>query len=377
MTTGTIFDVSLEQLRERHSLKWFTHPTDVIPAWVAEMDAAMCPASQDALIHAIERGDMGYPNRPAYLTTLSQWFQRQLDWDVPVERMRSVGDVMTGVAALIQLLSHRGDTVVINPPVYAPFYEAVRDTQRRLAYAPLAEDGRLDLEALEKAFAGDAVIYLLSNPHNPTGVVHTPEELSRVAELAERYSVWVISDEIHAPLVHPGSRFTPYLSIPGARRAMAVHSPSKAYNLAAVKAAVIVGSEHSAAGFARWAGTISGGVSHLGVVAQMAAMESGDEWLAQLRTELDQNRNLLKDLLQQHLPQVRYSPPEATYLAWLDCRGLYLGENPAEAFLAKGRVALSPGPSFGPGGGGHVRLNFATSPQILTEIVARMASAVA
>lgn len=372
---ATLFDVPLERLRERKSLKWFTYADDVIPAWVAEMDLDMCPPVRAALSEALESGDLGYPDRGAYLESLSRFLRVQLDWDVATTNMRPVSDVMTGIAFLIQLLSHRGDTVVISPPIYAPFYDVVRDTQRRLGYAPLGEDGRLDFDALERAFAGDATMYLLSSPHNPTGVVHTPEELTRLGDLAEKYSVWVIADEIHAPLTHPGTTFTPYLTVPTARRAVAVHSPSKTFNLAGVKAAVIVGSDYAVQWFARWSGNISGGVSHLGVLAQIAAMDSGGDWLQWLRQDLDRNRLLLKDLLGEHLPSVGYEPPQATYLAWLDCRSLYLGEDPAAVFLEKGRVALSPGLNFGRGSGGFARLNFATSPGILEEIVRRMAKA--
>jgi cystathionine beta-lyase len=244
----------------------------------------------------------------------------------------------------------------------------------------LGADGRLDLALLESVFArlrsaGGNVAYLLCSPQNPTGAVHTAAELGIVAALAEQYEVRVIADEIHAPLVLPGATFVPYLSVPGAERGFSLLSASKGWNMAGLKAAVAIAGEGAAADLARMPEEVGHGASHVGVIGHVAALTEGVRWLDELRDGLDLNRRLLSQLLAEHLPSVRYQPGESTYLAWLDCSALGLGDHAATVFLERGRVALNPGPEFGTGGSGYVRLNLATSPEIITEAVRRMAAA--
>ncbi len=246
--------------------------------------------------------------------------------------------------------------------------------------APLSESGRLRPDTLVAAFrtardAGGRAAYLLCNPQNPTGAAHTRAELALVAAAAEEYGLRVVSDEIHAPLVYAGSTFTPYLTVPGAERGMTVLSPSKGWNLAGLKGAVAVAGDGAVDDLRALPEVHRHGASHVAVLAHIAALDDGRDWLARLLAELDANRGLVRSLLAEHLPQVGYRTPEATYLAWLDCRSLGLGDDPAEAFRTRGRVALSPGRRYGAPGAGFARLNFATSPQILTEAVTRMASA--
>jgi cystathionine beta-lyase len=270
--------------------------------------------------------------------------------------------------------------VVVNPPVYAPFYQFIEHADRRVVEAPLTAQHRIDLAALDAAFgqataAERLAAYLLCSPHNPTGTVHSGEELTAVAELASRHGVRVVADEIHAPIVYGEAVHLPYLSLPGTEGAFALLSASKAWNLAGLKAAVAVAGPAAAADLARMPEEVSHGPSHLGVIAHSAALRHGGEWLHSLLAGLDANRRLLGELVAAYLPSVRYRRPQATYLAWLDCRALGLGQDPATVFLERGRVALSSGPSFGTGGAGHVRLNFATSQELLTEAVRRIASA--
>ncbi len=219
-------------------------------------------------------------------------------------------------------------------------------------------------------------MYLLCNPQNPTGAVHSPDELATLAALAAEHGVRVLSDEIHAPLVHAGGpRFTPYLTVDGAEDGFAVFSPSKGWNLAGLKSAVVVGGRNSGGDLARLHEVHTHGSSHLGEIAHVAAMRDGREWQARLLAELTANRDLVGRLLAEHLPAARWVAPEATYLAWVDCRALDLGDDPAAVFRERGRVALGSGPRYDPGRGqGFVRLNFATSPEIIEEAVRRMAS---
>ncbi|MFJ9560779.1 MalY/PatB family protein [Streptomyces fuscichromogenes] len=381
--TNPLRQVSLDQLRLRTSEKWHVYPDDVLPMFVAEMDVLPAEPVARAITDAIARGDTGYPAGTAYAEALAEFAVKRWDWDgVRVERTAMMPDVMRGIVEVLDVISSPADAVVVNCPVYAPFYHFVEHTGRRVVEAPLSDGRRIDLGSLEEAFEravrhGTRPVYLLCSPHNPTGTVHTADELAAVAALAARHGVRVVSDEIHAPLVMPGSVFVPYLSVPGAENGMALMSASKAWNLAGLKAAVALAGPAAAADLARVPAWVQEGPSHLGVIAHTAALRDGGPWLDDLLGGLDANRRLLADLLAEQLPGIRYQPGEGTYLAWLDCRDLGLGDDPAAVFLEHGKTALNSGPSFGTGGEGHARMNLATSPELITEAVRRMAAAVA
>ena len=389
-------ELTLEQLRQRTSMKWRRYGPDVLPLWVAEMDVRLAPAVAASLHRAVDIGDTGYPVGTEYPEALQAFAKRRWGWDgVPADRAASVPDVMMGIVQVLRLVTDPGDPVIVNSPVYPPFYAFVGHDSRQVMEAPLGSDLRLDLNTLEAAFqrarAGSRrVAYLISNPHNPTGVVHSREELVGVAALARSYGVRVVSDEIHAPLVLAGATFTPYLSVPGAEDAFALTSASKGWNLAGLKAALALAGPDAAGDLARLPEEVSHGPSHLGVIAHTAALRGGEEWLDALLAGLESNRALLAELVAEHLPGVRLHIPEGTYLAWLDCRALGISSppvsgprfvvsdlaGPAKMFLEKARVALSSGHVFGSGGEGFVRLNFATSQAILTEAARRMGAAI-
>ena len=371
---------TLEQLRERSSAKWRMHPPDVLPLFVAEMDAALAEPVVAAVCAAMESGDTGYPSGTAYAEALAAFAAEHWSWSFDVAASASVPDVMRGVAALVGLLTDPGDAVVLNSPVYHPFYMYLNHMGRRIVEAPLGEDHRIDAGALEAALADAAAgpgrrALLLCNPHNPTGTVHTREELESAGELAAAYGARVIVDEIHAPLVYAPAAHVPYLSLGAGANAFVLLSASKGWNLAGLKAAVAVAGPDAVAELATLPVEVSHGASHIGVIAHTAALRGGGPWLAELLAALDGNRGLLAQLVSERLPGVRYEPPAGTYLAWLDCRELGVGDDPAPFFLERARVALNSGPAFGTGGAGHVRLNFATSPEILDEALARMAAA--
>lgn len=373
--------LSLAELRRRTSMKWRTYPDDVLPLWVAEMDVPLAEPVARALTDAISRGDTGYPMGTDYARAMAEFARTRWGWDgLSVARSTLVPDVMQGVVAVLKLVTGPGDAVVVNPPVYPPFYEFLANADRCVVEAPLGADLRIDFTVLAEAFRrvtadGGRAAYLLCNPHNPTGTRHTAQELTAVAALAEEHGVRVVSDEIHAPVMAGGIRFVPYLSVPGAERGFSLMSASKGWNLAALRAALAVAGPAAADELARIPEEVRVGASHLGVLAHVAALRDGVEWLDTLLAGLDDNRRILAELLAEWLPGVRYRPGEATYLAWLDCRELGLGDDPAAAFLAHGRVALNSGLSFGTGGAGHVRMNLATSPELITEAVRRMARA--
>jgi cystathionine beta-lyase len=221
---------------------------------------------------------------------------------------------------------------------------------------------------------------LLCNPHNPTGRVFSLAELADVAELSERYNVLVLADEIHAPLVLPGARHTPFLSLgePATSHGIALLSASKAWNIPGLKCAqAVVASGAMRTLVGRMPEGFVFRVGNLGIAASIAAYRDAGRWLDELLSVLDRNRRLMSELLAERLPRVRYVPPQGGYLAWLDCRGLALGEEPVEVFLARGRVALGPGPKFGAPGVGHVRVTMATTGEILRDVVERMRAATA
>ncbi|MGY1435615.1 MalY/PatB family protein [Streptomyces reniochalinae] len=373
--------LTLDQLRRRTSMKWRTYAPDVLPLWVAEMDVPLAEPVAEAITEAVRLGDTGYPAGTVYAQALADFTRRRWGWEVPPEHTALVPDVMLGVVEVLKLITGPGDAVVVNSPVYTPFYQFVTHLGRRVVEAPLDEAGRLDPAVLETAFAravegGRRAAYLLCSPHNPTGTVHTAGELTDVAARARAHGVRVVADEIHAPVVLPGAHHVPYLSVPGGERAFSLMSASKAWNLAGLKAALALAGSEAADDLARMPEEVGHGPSHLGVLAHAAALRHATGWLDGLLEGLDHNRRLLAGLLERHLPGVGYRPAEGTFLAWLDCRALGLGDDPAAVFLKRGRVALNSGPAFGTGGAGHVRLNLATSPKILDEAVRRMASAV-
>jgi cystathionine beta-lyase len=395
---GPLEQLTVEELRQRTSMKWRMHPQDVLPLWVAEMDVSLAEPIARALHLAIDRGDTGYPGGVRqFAEALAGFAARRWGWqDLAVERTAIVPDVMMGIVEILRLITGPGDTVVVSSPVYPPFYAFVTHADRRIIEAPLGQDGRADLEGLAEAFEraraqSGRVVYLMSNPHNPGGAVPSRDELTGIAALAGRHGVRVVSDEIHGPLILAGATFTPYLSVEGSEDAFAVISSSKAWNLAGLKAALVIAGARAAADLDSLPEEVSHGPSHLGVLAHTVALSECDEWLDALLADLTANRDLLGQLIAEHLPQVRYTPPEGTYLAWLDCRPLGLGSDgdgdgpgivtelagPARAFLDQARVAVSSGHVFGSGGAGHVRLNFATSQAILTEAVRRMGTVVA
>jgi cystathionine beta-lyase len=376
--------IDLTALRDRQSAKYQYFDADVIPAWVAEMDFPMAAPVAAALHAAIDRSDTGYRSALGLADSLAGFARDRWSWDIPHERITPVADVLTGAAWAMRLLTEPGDGVVVTPPVYTPFYATIRDiTGRTVVEVPLAraDDGSYDwdLAALEQAFARpDVTAFLMSNPHNPTGTVPTPEMLAAIAELAAANGVTVISDEIHGPLVLPGAEHVPFMSVaPDDADAVVLVSASKGWNLPGLKCAQLVGTARTSPIIAeRLPMDVTYGTGQLGVIGAVAAYREGGAWLDDVIAILDGNRALLAELLAEHLPLARYVPPQASYLAWLDLRSYDLGDDPAAPMLERGRVALSSGPSYGTGGEGFARLNLATSPRILREIVRRMGTVV-
>jgi cysteine-S-conjugate beta-lyase len=375
-------DCTLENLRKRTSHKWRTYRPDVLPAFVAEMDFDPADEVKDAIRAALDAGDLGYPHKGDLGDAFAEFATDRLGgWAPDPDLVFAIPDVMTGIAEVVQAVVRPGEGVVINPPVYSPFFFRLELAGRRVVEAPLAagDDGSydLDLDAVDRALSLPGTgAYLLCNPHNPVGRVWTREQLAAVADVCDRHGVPLLVDEIHAPLVLPGAVHVPFHTVdhPAARRAVVFTSATKGWNIPGVKCGIAVAgdAESEAILRLRWDALLA---SHLGVQATVAALRRGHYWLDAAIGQIDENARLLADLLARHLPGVRYRRPQASFLAWLDCRDLGLGADPAAAFLAEGRVAVSPGPDFGSQGSGFARLNMGTSPELLGEAVRRMATA--
>lgn len=378
------FDVPLDQLRRRTSEKWRRYPADVLPLFVAEMDVVPPEPVIRAVHDALTSGDTGYEGDHGYVEAFASFADERWGWAVDPAAARLVPDVMQGIVHVLRLLTEPGDAVVITPPVYAPFRVFVEHAGRRIVTAPLTPAGRLDLAALDRAFGqakagGHRAVLLLCQPHNPTGVLHTADELAAVGELAADWRVRVVADEIHAALVPPrpdGTRpvFTPTTTV--IPDAFALHSGSKVFNIAGLKSAVAVPGP-AAPELAMLPELASSGASHVASIAHQAGFRHGGPWLDGLLDALAGNVSLVGRLLEERLPAVRWTPPEATYLGWLDLRdaGVPEGTAPADLLLDKARVALVDGRTFGAEGDGFARLNLAASRPLLDEALARIAAA--
>lgn len=371
----------LDRLRRRTSEKWGAHPADVLPMFVAEMDYPLAPAITAALREAIERGDTGYVNprdrRPA--EAFAAFATDAWGWSPDPGTMVTTTDVSVVIVETLRRLAASGDGVIITPPVYPPFFDLVPEAGARVVEVPLRVEGSgyaLDLEGIDRALAAGARGVLLCNPHNPLGLVHSRAELEELARIVEWHGGFVVSDEIHAPLVHPGTVFTPYLSVSDAARehGVAAESGSKAFNLAGLKAAFIVpASERMRQLVAGLPEEVTFRTGHLGLIATRAGFAESRDWLADTVAAITDNLTHLEERLAHELPEARLVRPAAGYLAWIDLSALGWGDDPAAQVLEHARVALSNGPAFGREGRGFVRMNVACAPELVTEAVARMA----
>lgn len=371
----------------RPGIKW-RHPDERIAAWVADMDFPIAPAIIERLRDRVST-DVGYPHWQAIgRSPLPERFAarmgRRFGWSPDPGHLHEMVDVMQGVEVAIHHLTAPGDAVVLHTPAYPPFLATIERSDRRLVDVPARStpDGFVwDYDELDVRLSGRRSdqgrprLWLLCHPHNPTGRVFTRPELARIAELAERHDLVVVSDEIHSELVHRPNGHVPFASLGPdvARRTVTVTSSSKAFNLAGMRWAIVhAGVERLHRCLEALPVHYLGAPNLLAVEATDAAWSEGDAWQRAVLGQLDTNRALLGELLAEHLPDVGYRAPESTYLAWLDCRALEFGDDPAATFRERG-VELSPGPTFGALGAGFARLNFATSPAVLEAVVTRMA----
>lgn len=372
--------VTIADCRRRACSKWHKYGEDVLGAWIADMDFPAHPLIRDKVRELADISDFGYtPLFPqsGLAEAFSEFSLRRHNWQVHPESVGYLTDILQGLYMAILAFTKLGEGVISTTPIYPPFLSAIDSCKRKQVLVPFHQVGsryELDLDQLEVACAAkENHLLLLCNPHNPTGRVLSKTELTQIAEITLRHNVVVVSDEIHGDLVYDGTH-TPYLTLgpEAAEMAIAMTSATKAFNIAGLRTAVCAfGSEAIKERFYHLPSSITAGLNVAGLNATRLAWESCDEWLDQLLGYLKSNRDYAVQRLNE-LNNIRVISPESTYLMWIDCRDTSFARNAHEHFLEKARVALNPGEEFGPGGEGHVRLNFATSRNILTQMLDQM-----
>lgn len=378
------FLLTLEQLRAREGVKWRRYPPDVLPAFVADMDFAVAPAVQEVIEHLVRRNDYGYgamEDTERVANAFARRMRARYGWELDPALTLCPIDVVQGIVAVLVALTERGDGVVAQTPVYPPFLKAVENTGRRLVENPLVDDGErfvVDLDGLRSAVDAGTRMILLCNPHNPTGRVLTREELEGIASVALERDLVIVSDEIHSELIYPPARHVPIASLGPAvaARTVTLTSATKAFNIAGLRCSVAAfgGVGLHDRFVAAIPDHLLGRPNRFGIEATIAAWARGDDWLERVLGYLDRNRRHVAETL--CAAGFRHHPPEGTYLAWLDCTPLDLpGRSPFEFFLERAKVGLSDGAEFGAPGAGSVRLNFATSAEVLEQVLDRMTSA--
>lgn len=377
--------VPLKELQTHKSEKWRAFPADVLPLPVAEMDFPVAEPIRQSIIEMINKSDLGYLGSiPELGEAFAEFSARRNGWSPDPLQVRVAADVGVGIVESLRVITKPGEKIMINSPVYPNFWTWSRETHLDYIDVPMIYsdeeiDGKhwhLDWEGIEKCYKSGLKVHLICNPHNPLGRVYSREELERLVKLAHENNVVIISDEIHSPLTFSEAKFTPILSISDASRAVSitVTSSSKGWNIAGLKCAIIV--TQDAAMHERLnaiAPATHYRASLLGAFASVAAFREGEPWLDKLMVQLDHNRKLVDHLLAEKLPLAKSHIPNCSYLSWIDFSAYKLAVEPATHFVEQGKVAFQPGVRFGEQYSQFVRLNFATSPEIIEEAIERAA----
>ena len=373
---------SESELRQLAGVKWSRDGADVLPAWIADMDLAPPQFATDAIRQMAERGDFGY-NREVIAQlpeVFCQWQHHYHGWEPETERLRLFSNVMHAIAMSIFLHTEPGDGIVLITPIYPPFIKAVEGGGRRVVDVPLSQPGwRLDPQRLADAVDDDTSAILICSPHNPTGRVFDAQERQAIAQVAVDNDLLLISDEVWADLTHPGQTHVPMATVGQevAATTITISSASKSFNLAGLRCAIAhTGRDSLADKFEALPPHTLGSVSTLGAEASLRCWTEGHDWLSETQRFLTARRDQLADRVAAELPAVKFDRPEATYLNWLDFSALDLPDEPQQWLYDHAKVALSPGPDFGSGGSGFVRINSATTAEILDAVLDRIVAAV-
>lgn len=382
------FDEEIER-RNTLSYKWDQSEklfgrADVMPLWVADMDFLGPAAVRETVIKRAQHGIYGYTIRDeAYTQAIIDWFKERHHWNLQSSWISDSPGIVTSLSLAVELFSNPGDAVILQSPVYYPFYDVIRMNGRQTAINPLQiRNGRyeMDYEHLEQLMQNGAKLMLLCSPHNPGGRVWDREELLKLGELCLRYGVTVVSDEIHCDLLYPGMKHTPFASLSEeiAQITLTCLAATKTFNLPGLQTSFVVSANHELKRkFDYRIKTLSLHMaSYFGQAAVTAAYREGGEWLDQLMLYLQENLNAALSYLAEHLPAVQPMRPEATYLLWVDCRALGLDTAGLKHLMfEQAGVAFSEGSVFGVEGQGHIRINLACPRKFLLEALQKFCQA--
>ncbi len=378
---------NLAELHTHRSEKWRGFPHDVLPLPVAEMDFPVAEPIKAILTEMVAHSDLGYLGPiPELGLGFKKFAKERWNWTVDEKQVRAATDVGVAVVEILRVFTRPGDSILISSPVYHNYYTWINETKLTLVDAPFERTGDeatnpwvINWDSIEKAYASGIKVHLLCSPHNPLGFIYTKQDLLKIVALAKKHNVLVISDEIHAPLTFPGETFVPILNLGSDAESVSVcvTAASKGWNIAGLKCAIIISqNEQINSKLVNLAPAMHYRASLLGGFATAVAFADSGVWLDTVIAQLDHNRHLIKKLLAEKLPTVRYHIPQNSYLAWIDVASLNLGADPSVVLVEKARVAFSSGHTFGKQCDQYVRLNFATSPEIITEAIDRIARAV-
>jgi len=378
------FDLLIDR-RHSDSSKWNYYPEDVLPMWTADMDFRAAAPVIDALHRRVEHGVFGYCMESAELrAAIVERLERLYCWHVLPEEIVFQAGVVFGFNRACNAVGSPGDGVLVQPPVYPPMLSAAGRNRMVRNESELVRrpDGsyEIDFSSFEAAITDRTRLFILCNPHNPVGRVFQRGELEKMAEICLRRNVLICSDEIHCDLVFAGAQHAPIASLSPEihRQTITLFAASKSYNIPGLHCSIAVVPQPELRRRLQVAEPpFFPEVNALGFTATLAAYRDGQEWLQQALAYLETNRNTVVEFVNSELPGIRTHAPEATYLAWLDCRGSGISGNPCKFFLERARIAFSDGSHFGKGGEGFVRLNFACPRPRLLEALRRMKSAVA
>lgn len=355
---------------------------DLIPLWVADMDFAAPKGVSDALAQRTQHPIYGYSLYPETMfKAMQEWFQQRHDWTIQRNTIVMCPGVVPSMHAAILALSQAGDKVIVQPPVYPPFFSAVTETDRELVLNPLKlADGQyaIDFEHLEQCAASGAKLLLLCSPHNPVGRVWQQAELEAVLDIARRYQLTIISDEIHADLIYPDVRHIPLARLADDVTIVTAISPSKTFNIAGLGLSCLIvnNSQHRKAINAVFEKLHISACNPFSITAFEAAYRDGEPWLDALMSYLDETRRQVRSFIETHLSTIKLIKSQGTYLLWLDCRLMGLNDDDLKSFfINKAKLGLNTGISFGEEGSGFMRINIAAPRSIILQALERIKTA--
>ncbi|MGG6314413.1 MalY/PatB family protein [Paenibacillus macerans] len=358
----------------------------VLPLWVADMDFKCAPAIVEAVTERAKLGIYGYTTRTQeYLDAITGWFQKRHGWSIDASWLTDTPGVVPAISVAVQAFTEPGDAVILQSPVYNPFYDVILKNGRRVAENPLLlRNGRYDMDYghLESLMQNGAKLMLLCSPHNPGGRVWSKDELVRLGELCAQYGIKVVSDEIHCDLVFKEHRHYPFASLSPAHadRTVTCLAPSKTFNMPGLESSfTVISNPQMRERFADRIDALAiGSVNYFGPAATIAAYNESEDWVNAVLEYVRSNRDYTVAYLAEHLPQLTPVLSEGTYLLWVDCRALELGSAELkELMYREAKIAFNEGSIYGNGGEGFLRINLACPRALLTEALERFSAAVA